>query len=93
VLLSFTRGLLLSKLLGFHSLALEEFHSVIEHRDALDPRISKSQYFQFMIRELKQAEYDMVKMAEAAATSQQLRERAVKAESHRVLTPRSTSPI
>jgi hypothetical protein len=43
-----------------------------------------------MIRELKQAEYDMVKMAETATTSQQ-RQRE-KVGPARELTPRSNSP-
>jgi len=43
-----------------------------------------------MIRELKQAEYDMVKMVETAATSQQRqREKVAPAKE---LTPQSNSP-
>jgi hypothetical protein len=47
-----------------------------------------------MIRELKQAEYDMVKMAEAADSSQQRqREKLATVESKSELPPRSISPI
>ena len=46
-----------------------------------------------MIRELKQAEYDMVKMSEAAASSQQRqKEMSALAESISELAPRSISP-
>lgn len=60
--LSFYRGLIYSKLCGGkHDSAHEEYHFVIENREALESRISKSQYFQFMIRELKQSEFELMR--------------------------------
>ena len=59
--LSFYRSLIYSKVLGRHEAAHEELHFVIENRDALDPKITKSQYFQFMMREMKQAEYQIMR--------------------------------
>lgn len=56
VQLAFQRGLIYSRQ-GRHEAAHEEFHQVIENRDNLEPRIARSNYFQFMIRELKQAEF------------------------------------
>lgn len=44
--------------MGLHEHALEDLHYVVENRDKLDAQLVKSQYFQFMIREMKQSTYD-----------------------------------
>lgn len=57
--LSFFRAQLLSGVFGLHDLAHEELHFVVENRDKLQPHITKSQYFQFLLRHLKIQEFEL----------------------------------
>eukprot|EP00347_Sterkiella_histriomuscorum_P018371 403345756 len=59
--LAFYRSQIFSKTFTMHEQAHEDLHYVIENRDCLNPQIWKSQYFQFMLREMKQYEYFMSK--------------------------------
>ena len=53
-------------------MALEEFHNVIENRDAF----KVTPYFQFMIRELKQNEFEIMRKQEQNRQEEKLVERS-----------------
>ncbi|TNV87716.1 hypothetical protein FGO68_gene3721 [Halteria grandinella] len=69
--LTYYRALIYSRSLGLHELAHEEYHTIIEKREVLlsgipneipgKKGLSGQQYMQFMLRELKQQEFEWIR--------------------------------
>ena len=55
---SFYRGVSFGQVLLMHEKALEEMHFVVEKRDYLPDNLKKSQYFEFLLREMKQTSFE-----------------------------------
>jgi len=53
--------LIYSQGLGLHEKALEELHFVIENRDSLDRYLTQSDYFKFMLQEMKQVTFEKMR--------------------------------
>lgn len=58
---SFYRSLIFGQCFAMHEQALEELNFVIENRSALPDYLTKSNYFTFVLREMKQAQFETMR--------------------------------
>lgn len=72
VALSFYRGVSFGQVLLMHEKALEEMHFVVEKRDSLPDNLKKSNYFEFLLREMKQTSFENMRKQGEKETAQEL---------------------
>ena len=70
--LSFYRGVSFGQVLLMHEKALEEMHFVVEKRDSLPDNLKKSNYFEFLLREMKQTSFENMRKQGEKETAQEL---------------------
>jgi hypothetical protein len=58
---SFYRSIIFGQCLAMHEQALEELNYVIENRSSLPEGLTKSNYFTFVLREMKQTQFEAMR--------------------------------
>ncbi|CDW90298.1 UNKNOWN [Stylonychia lemnae] len=67
-LINLGQSIINSKRFQMHEQAHDDIHFIIENREVLDSSVTKSQYFQFMLRDMKQTEYDLMRKTQLQQT-------------------------